>query len=140
MKKFEFMPHTADIKFRLHGSTIDELFEHCALAVSHVFSRGKKIKPIKKKEFAVSGEDYESLLYNFIDELIYLLDAESFILCRVDVKIFDSLNMKKINATVYGDDAKHYTDIDQIKSPTYAEMYVKQKKDKTWEAQVVVDV
>lgn len=139
-KLFEFLPHTADVKFKLYGKSLNEIFSNCALAVSHIISRGKKIKSVKRKEFTVSGKDYESLLYNFIDELIYLLDADNFVLSRADTKLFDGLNAKKINAVVYGDDASVYKDLDAIKSPTYAEMYIKKKKDKTWEAQVVVDV
>ena len=139
-KLFEFLPHTADVKFKLYGKSLNEIFSNCALAVSHIISRGKKIKSVKRKEFTVSGKDYESLLYNFIDELIYLLDADNFVLSRADTKLFDGLNAKKINAVVYGDDASVYKDLDAIKSPTYAEMYVKQKKDNLWEAQIVVDV
>ncbi len=136
LKKFEFLEHTADVKFRVRGKSLNDIFSNCALAVSHIISRGKKIKAVKRKTFTVCGKDYESLLYNFIDELIYLLDAENFVVSNVDVKILDG----KLNAVVYGDDSSHYKDLDSIKAATYAEMYVKQLKDKTWEAQVVVDV
>ena len=136
MKKFEFLEHTADIKFRVYGKNIKDVFENSALAVSHIFSRGKKIKSVKKKEFSVAAKNREALLYQFIDNIIYLFDAENFVVARVDVKLLES----KLNAVVYGDDASHYKDLDSIKAATYAEMYIKQKKDKTWEAQVVVDV
>ena len=42
-KKFEFLEHTADIKFRAYGETINNLFESCVLAFSSFVSRGKKI-------------------------------------------------------------------------------------------------
>ena len=70
--KFEFLPHTADIKFRAYGTTLNELFENIVLAISSIISKDQKISTKKGKMISVSGDDSESLLYNFIDELIYL--------------------------------------------------------------------
>jgi len=138
--KFKFLEHTADIKFRAYGKSLNEVFENCALAVSNTLSRGGKIKSIKKKKITVKGNDNESLLYNFLEELIYLLDAKDFIVSKAKVKIKKEIKGKKLEAEVYGDDTKNYSDLDQIKAATYAEMYVKKRSDGKWEAQVVVDV
>ena len=136
VRKFEFLEHTADIKFRVYGKSLKEIFSNCSLAISHIISRGKNIKAVKKKEFTVSGKDNESLLYNFIDELIYLLDAENFVVSKIDVELLEG----KLKAIVFGDDASRYKDLDSIKAATYAEMYVRVVKKGKWEAQVVVDV
>ena len=141
MKKFEFIEHTADIKFRVFGKTINEIFENSALAISEILSKGNKIKKIKNKSFELSGKDFEELLYNFIEELIYLLDAEYFIVSNAKVEIKN----KKLKAIIYGDNSRKYEGLDHIKAATYAEMYVKETKEKgknkkSWEAQVVVDV
>lgn len=133
--KFKFFPHTADIKFRTYGKNINEVFENCALAFCEIIGRGDKIKNVKKKKIKLQGEDNESLLYNFLDELIYLLDAKSFIVCKAKVKVKNN----KLEGEVYGDSAGNYEDLDHVKAATYAEMYVK-KTSKGWEAQVVVDV
>lgn len=135
MKKFEFLKHTGDVKFRANGQDIEQMFENVSLAISNLFSRGQKIKSSNKKELSVSGKDYESLLYNFIEELIYLFDAENFIVSKSSVKI----SKFKIKAIVYGDSSSNYEDLDAIKSPTYAEMYVR-NEDGKWGCQVVVDV
>lgn len=137
MKKFEFLEHTADIKFRAYGKTMEKVFENTALAISSILSRTKKIKSIKKKviSFSISPNNEKLLLYNFIEELVYLLDAENFIICKAKV----SIRGDKLSAVIYGDNAKNYKDLNQIKSPTYHEMYVKKMGD-CWETQVVVDV
>jgi len=134
-KKFEFLKHTADIKFRAYGKTLNGVFENCTLAISSIFSRDGKIKSFGVKNFTVKGKDYESLLYNFIEELIYLFDAEGFVVSKTKVRIKDI----EADVTVYGDETSKYSNLDSIKSPTYAEMYIK-KKNNLWEAQVVVDV
>ena len=137
MKKFEFLEHTADIKFRVFGKTLAEIFENSALAVSEYLTRGKKIKLKKKKQFSLisSENDLNLLLYKFLDELIFFLDAENFLVAKAKVIIKKS----HLKAVVYGDKASDYEDLDHIKAATYSEMYVK-KTGAGWEAQAVMDV
>lgn len=132
---FEFLEHTGDIKFKAYGKTLDKVFENCALAISSVFSKGKKIKTLKKKKLSLFAKDYESLLYKFAEELIYMFDADNFVVSKAEVKIKD----KTLKATIYGDDSSKYKDLDAIKSPTYAEMYVKEING-IWTCQIVLDV
>lgn len=133
--KFRFLEHTADIKFQAYGKSINEVFENSILAVFDYISRGEKIKPQKGKIIDVSGTDYESLFYNLLDEIIYLIDAESFITAKAKITILGY----NLHAELYGDNTKNYKDLDQIKAATYAEMYIK-KTDRGWEAQAVLDV
>ena len=133
--KFEFLEHTADIKFKAYGKTLNEVYESCALAFSESIARGKKIKSKKKKKIEVLGNDKEAMLYSFIEELIYLLDADDFVVAKTKV----SIKGKKLNAEIFGDDSKNYKELDHVKAATYAEMYVK-KTSKGWEAQMVLDV
>ena len=51
-KKFEFLEHTADIKFRAFGKTLEEVFENSALAVSSIYSKEKKIS-LKSKRYRI---------------------------------------------------------------------------------------
>jgi len=133
--KYKFLEHTADIKFRAFGRNLDILFENIALAISEILSRGEKVEQSLKKEINIKSEDYESLLYDFIDELVYFLDTEQFLVSKAKVKIKGN----ELRATLYGDDALRYKGLENIKAATYSEMYIK-NKDKFWEAQIVVDV
>ena len=135
-KKFEFLEHTADIKFKAYGKSLNNLFENSALALSSYISRESKISSKIKKQIKIEGQDLESLLYRFLDELIYLLDAKNFLIAKAEVKIKNN----KLKATIYGDNASNYKNLDHVKAATYAEMYVKLIKKYEWEAQVVVDV
>ena len=135
MKKFEFLEHTADIKFKAYGKNINEIFESCTLAFSSYISREKKIKSKIEKQIKIEADNHEQLLYKFLDELIYLLDADKFIVSKAKVQIADN----KLTALLEGDSALNYKDLDHVKAATYAEMYIKQDL-KGWEAQVVLDV
>lgn len=137
MKKFQWLPHTADIKFRVFGKSLEEIFENSALAVSEFLSKGKKVKAKKRKTISLvsSSSDLNLLLYKFLDELIFFLDAENFLVSKAEVEIKD----EHLKAIIYGDKASDYKDLDHIKAATYSEMYVKKINNK-WEAQAVMDV
>jgi SHS2 domain-containing protein len=131
------MEHTADIKFKVIGKTLNEIFENAVLATASYLC-DKPIKIGKTKLVAVSGTDEKSLLSHFLDEILYLIDAEGFITGKADVKI----NGNELKAKLYGDSVAKY-DINQIKAATYAEMEIKKIKNKNksgFEAIFVLDV
>ena len=135
-EKFEFLEHTADIKFRAFGKTLGEAFENSALAFAKVMYPGKIKKKIKKK-IEVIGKDLENLLYNFLEELLFLLDSENFFLSSSKVKIDEKKLM--LIADLFGDDAGNYKISLDVKAVTYNEMFVRKEKEK-WVCQVVLDV
>jgi SHS2 domain-containing protein len=133
--QFEFLEHEADIKIKVKGRTLQEIFENSALALTEYISEGEEIKNKKVKTLEVKGQDTESLFYNFIDELIYILDAENFIANKCSV----FLRGNNLKADIYGDDTSNYTNLKHVKAATYSEMSIKKIKD-SWEAIFVIDV
>lgn len=134
--KYEFLDHTADVKIRTYGKTLEEAFSNLVLAFSEFVGKNDKIKPRKGKIVDISGSDRESLLYNFIDEMIYLIDAEGFVVAKGEV-FFRGNNLR---AEFYGDDAKNYKGLDYFKAATYSEMKIEQDSKGNWSLTVVIDV
>ncbi len=133
--KYEFLDHTSEIKIKSYGKTQEETLQNLVLAISEYLSKNQKISSKKAKTIQAHGTDKENLLYNFIDELIYLYDAEYFIPLKAEITLLGN----NIKATIYGDDTKNYHDLDHIKAATFSEMEFK-KTDKEWIIQVVLDV
>ncbi len=136
-KKFEFLEHTADIKFRAFGKTLEEVFENSALAMLNIIYKGK-VKEEKKLKIKANGKDIESLLYNFLEEFLFLFDSENFLLSDVKNIKIDEKNFTA-EAEVVGDDVINYKTSVHVKAITYNDMFIKKDKDK-YTAQVVVDV
>jgi SHS2 domain-containing protein len=137
MKKgYKFLEHMADIKFKARGRNLGVVFGNCAKAFGSHVSRESKIKGMKRKKIKITAEDNESLLYSFLDELIYLLDARGFLVLKAKVKVKNFV----LEGDVFGVDASRHSGLDYIKAATYSEMYVKKKRNGEWEAQVVLDV
>ncbi|MFA6023437.1 MAG: archease [Candidatus Pacearchaeota archaeon] len=134
--KYKFIPHTADIKFQAYGKNLNEAFENSALAMFNVMYDGKIKGKIKKKVNA-DGKDLEELLYNFLEKLIILMDAENIFLSEIKVKI-DSKNFK-LTGELVGDKSSNYPISLDVKAITYNDMFVKKLNGK-WVCQAVIDV
>ena len=136
MKKFKFLEHTADIKFQAFGKSLEEVFENSALALKEVIIEKKIVKEKTTKEIQVKGNDKEALLYRFLEEFLFLIEAENFIISKIKkIKIKDN----KLTAEILGDKANNYKLNRHVKAITYNSMYVKQEKN-FFIAQVVLDV
>ena len=138
MKKFKFLKHTADVKFQAFGRNLKEVFVNSSLAMLKTMS-DEEIKEKIKKKIKIKGKDNESLLYNFLEEILFLFDSKNIIIGKVK-----NLKIKKneLTAELLGDYAKNYEIKGYIKAVTYNEMFVKKQtkeKDK-WTAQVVLDI
>ena len=145
MQKFKFIPHTADIKFQAFGKTLQEVFGNSALALFKIMN-DNKIKETKKFKIQAKGDDFESLMYNFLEQFLILFDTKNFIPSKIknlklDVPRGVSSGEKifKIEAEVFGDFAKNYEISMSVKAITYNEMFIKKIKNK-FISQVVVDV
>jgi len=136
MLNFKFLEHTADVKFQAFGKNIEELFENSALALKETICRKVKVKEKEKMKIVAKGKDYEALLYRFLEEILYLLDAEGFVMAKIkEIKIKGF----RLTAVLVGDNAKNYRFTNKVKAVTYNDMFIKKQKDK-WISQVVLDV
>lgn len=151
---YEFLEHTADVKFRAEGSSVEEMFVEAAGALNETIRGDIKILEQVEKGFEISlkddsskdystehsgepdGKDLLGLLYNFLEEFLFLLDSEDFLVAKIkEIEIKDN----KLACVVVGDVADNYKFTNDVKAVTYSEMVVKQEGEK-WVCEVVLDV
>jgi len=139
MKKFKFLEHTADAKMQAFGSTLEEAFKNAALGMFNVMVDTSKIKQNIRHEIKIESENEESLLYDFLEQLLFYVDSKGFLLSEVlDLKI-NKNDKYRLTADFIGD---NYSDQDvhtYIKAVTYSEMFIKKEKGK-YIIQVVFDI
>jgi len=134
----KFLEHTADVKFQADGATIEKAFEESALALKQTIASDVKVVGKIEKKIKISGNDFEGLLYNFLEEILFLLDVEDFLISDVKEIKIDEKNFG-LDAILVGDLASKYKFTNDVKAITYNEMFVKKQKDK-FICQVVLDV
>ena len=140
MVKFKFLEHTADAKFQAYGKNMEEAFSNAALAMFSIITDTKKIKKNIKKGIEAKGHDLKSLLYNFLEELLFLIDTENFLLNHVEeIVIHEKEGKYFIEAIAIGDKADNYETNGDIKAVTYNEMEIKEEKGKVI-VQIVLDL
>jgi len=132
--KYKFIEHTADIKFQSFGKSLKELFENSALALKEIITNDK-ITLKKKKNIKIKGKDRENLLYNFLEEFLFLFETTGFLLRK-----FESIKIEnnQLIAVAVGDEKEHEIN-NHVKAITYNDMFIEKQKY-NWIAQVVVDV
>jgi SHS2 domain-containing protein len=141
MKKYEYFEHTADVKFKAYGKNLEESFGNAALATFHVMVDPETIKPLVRKSFGVKGHDLKALLYNFLEELLFYLDSEHFILSKVEkIKIDRMGDSYVLQALVLGDKVKDEYDVSgDVKAVTYNDMEIHETSTGC-SVQVVLDI
>lgn len=137
MKKYEPLDVSGDAGLRISGKNLQELFENAALGMSELITNTAKIKETEKKEFLLNAQNYEGLLIRWLNELIFFLDAYGFIGKSFSV----SLEGNELRAEVSGGyfDPQSNESRLLIKAATYHRLRV-ERKDNTWEAEVIFDI
>lgn len=140
MKKYKFLEHTADAKFQAFGNTLEEAFSNAALATASIMWDSEKVRKRLRRKVKVQGRDLKQLLCSFLEEILYLLDTEMFLLSSVeDVKIEKKGGKFLLEAFFEGDKySDTYEMYGDVKAITYNEMEIKNNHPVT--IQVVVDV
>ena len=140
MKKYIYLPHTADAKFKAFGKSLEEAFANAAYAMTDVITDHKKVAATIKKRIHVTSEDEKALLYDFLEKFLVMLDTERFLLAKVINITIKQKKKLSLVAEIAGDNHPQYYQIKTaIKAVTYQEMEIKQEKAKVT-VQVVVDI
>jgi len=137
-KNFEIINHTADVGIIAYGSDMRQLFSNAALALfSLITDHGSIIEKIRR-DVQIISKDSDSLLVEWLNELIYLFDTEGVLFSRFDIK---NLSNNKLIATCWGESfnpLKHKIRI-EVKAATYHMLKIN-KDDSQYSVQIIFDV
>lgn len=151
-KKYEFLEHTADTKIRAYGKTLEEAFNNAAIATCAVMTNPELVEEKEFKEIKITSKNQKSLLYDFLEEILFLLDTEGLLIKKTNnLKIIStkSIPIKKeledieekfeLTCILIGDYAKKYDVHTTIKAITYSEMEIT-KQNELYTIQIVHDL
>lgn len=132
----------ADVAMEVEGDSLADLLEAAALAVENTMVEDlATVMPQQTREVRLEASSPEDLLFEFLQELIYLKDAELFMAGRVHCEVREKAGGIALRATLEGEtlDAKRHEQLVDVKAVTY-HMYRVEQKDGIWRAFVVLDV
>ena len=137
-RAFEIIDHVADVGIVAYGKDAKELFSNAALALFSLITEPESIEEKLQLDLEVSSEDMDSLLVEWLNELIYLFDVERVLFNRFDIR---SLTRNELDATCYGegiDSIKHKIKLG-VKAATYHMLKLEQNGD-GYKAQIILDI
>jgi len=136
---YEILDHTADAKFRARGATREEAFTSAVQAMTAIVTDPQMMGDGITFHISVTASTSERLLFDMLDEILFLMDTEKFLPCRAEhLTIVERDGKLVLDATLRGDDARKTPG--NLKAVTYSDMIVRQEPDGTWIAQAVIDI
>jgi SHS2 domain-containing protein len=146
MRDFELVSHTADIKIRVFGKSLKDLFRNALVGMFQSIgphasgckvTNGRLVCPsLPVSHFInVSAIDLPNLLIDFLSEALYLSDVHNE--AYLDATI-DELNERHIKAKIYGIVVERF-EVVEIKAVTYHGLQIKQISG-LWQTEIVFDI
>ncbi len=138
---YEFFDHTGDIAVSLRGSTLAELFEAAAAAVTDSVTTIQSVEPKRPEEVEIDAPELDLLLVDFLSELLYRFDTRGWLSRYAELDLTEKDGGWSLQGTLRGerlDPARHEVKL-LIKAVTYHGLHVR-RADGEWTAKVVFDI
>ncbi len=137
MAKFEIIDHTADVGIIAYGSSAEEVFVNAAYGMFNIIAELAEVGETIQRDIVAEASDLEELLVTWLNELLYLFDAEKLIFKRFEIK---NLEREKLYATAYGEkvDPSRHKLKTEVKAATYHLLKLERNDD--FKAQVIFDI
>ena len=134
MPKLNELEHTADRAFRVRGKNLGELFVNAADALFRLQRQRTGKTSGVAREVGVEGYDRETLLVNWLNEILYLQEANNETFNRAEILEISGQHLK----------AKLFAQRDRrvqrlIKAVTFHGLRIQETRT-GFEAEIIVDV
>ncbi|PIE34948.1 protein archease [candidate division KSB3 bacterium] len=138
MIPYHEIEHTADVGVDVYGSSFEELLQHAGYALFDTIVDASTIQPAIERTVRISGTDEESLLMNWLRELLYLFSVEQEVYTEF---VIQSSHAFQVTAVLKGEalDCERHRFETELKAVTYHQFSVV-KEGEQWKARVIFDV
>ncbi len=133
-KRFEEIEHTADLALRVYGRDMRELFANAAHSMFALMAEPSLEGPARKQEVVLEATDYEGLLVDWLNELIYLHEVEEETYSQFTI---ETLTPTELKAHVVGGPTRSKTRA--IKAATFHNLSIVETEP-GYQATIVFDV
>ena len=142
--KFRYLENiaTADLAFEAFGKDYSELFENAALALESSMVELSSLGSTISKNVRLESENLDGLLFIFLEELVFLKDAEQLLFNQIKCEAEKGVRGWRLEASLTGekiDRARHKFGTD-VKAVTKHLFKVEKLRNKTYHCLVVLDI
>jgi SHS2 domain-containing protein len=133
---------TADIAFEATGRDLSELFREAADATTNVMIDNiEAIQPRETRQIELSNDKLDMLLFDLLQELIFLKDAERLLLRMRQLEIEEKDKRLFLRGIVEGEplDVERHHQRADVKAVTLHDFAIEQTES-GWKARVLLDI
>ena len=125
---YKFLDHATDAFVEVRAKNLKEAFAVTADAIINLTLDQEKVEEKQQKEFSAKGKDLRYLLFNWLEEITFVLITEGFAIKKIEFEILENKGYQ-INAIAFGEplDLKKHNFKVEIKAPTFYEMKIERK-------------
>ena len=136
VKRFQLIEHTADTGLIAGGTSLAEAFANAAYGLFSIMTDLRRVRSVESRTLAVSADDPEGLLFEWLNHLLYLFDVEHLLLKRFDIQQFTGTSLKAVCRGEPYQPGRHQLKLG-VKSATYHLLRVDARENRV---QVILDV
>jgi len=140
---YRFLDHTADVAVEIEAPTLGELYAEALAAFTDTVTERERVQPAAERRFAVESADAESLLVDWLGDLLYAFEVDSLLFRDAEVEVEeDSDGRVRLTARARGeayDPARHRIKV-LVKAVTYHLLEVRRADDGGWRGRVIFDI
>jgi|SRR4051794_21194138 len=135
---FEILEHPADVGFRAWGDSLEDLFGNCAGALISIILDPSNVERNQRWDLEAEGSDRESLLVNWLNEVLYYVDTRRIVFDSFAVRFQEPFRLSCEATGEHRTPEKHPVRV-SVKAVTYHQLLLS-KTGPEWIAEVFVDV
>lgn len=140
---YRFLDHTADVAVELTAPTLGALYAAALAAFTDTVTERARVEPAEARSFTVEAADAETLLVDWLGELVYAFEVDARLFHDAEVAIEETAAGRlRLTARARGeryDPARHPIKV-LVKAVTYHGLEVQQTHDGGWRARVIFDI
>lgn len=129
----------ADTAFEATGKTLTELFQSAAEAVIDSMANPETVKPVKTIKFKKKHKELDRLLFETLEEIVYLKDKDAIVFNSVEIKVDEKKMTANIILTADAIKPEEQELRQDVKAVTM-HYFLIQKTDQGWKANIVLDI
>lgn len=133
--------HTnADVGLVAYGTNLEELFADSAYGLTSIMVESDDIQLRRELSLELKADDLPELYFDWLSEIIYIKDAESFLLKRVEFDIIDKTAVF-LRARLFGDSIAPNRQVLKIDVKAVTKYKFRMEKvGERWNGEVVFDL
>ena len=139
MREFSIIDHTADTGIDCRADSIEELFRSAAEGLRYILLGDVDIRCKITRKLELNSESTETLIREWLAELLYLFESDGFIPVKCE---FDCLGSTDLVAHLSGEmyDPKRHRVQTEVKAITWHELRVECGGDGIYRARAIFDL